>query len=122
MMAMAFMALTITVGSCSKNDEPPGGGTEIPDQPGEYEVGWSEDGNTVVFTIAQNVYYYSYTATYTCQFNNDGYCTSAIVRYEFSDSQWADAFYADQVQYYDGNSITKNGKVVTIDETEDFYG
>ncbi len=118
--ALAFMGLCLTVVSCSEKDESPFPPIENPDNIGAIEVGWVEEGNTVKFTVSQSYGYLSYVVTYTCTFNSNGGCTMAIARYEFSSVEIADMFYESYRQEYE--DVSKSGKVVTIDETEDFEG
>ena len=119
-MAMAFGVLSLASVSCSEKDEfDPD--PENPEIIGTTEVGWDENGNTVTFTVEQSWGYgAAYTVTYTCKFNNDGYCIEAIARYEFSTAELAEVFYESYRQMYD--DISKSGRTVTVDETEDFEG
>ena len=119
-MAMAFGVLSLASVSCSEKDEfDPD--PENPEIIGPTEVGWDENGNTVTFTVEQSWGYgAAYTVTYTCKFNNDGYCIEAIARYEFSTAELAEIFYESYRQMYD--DISKSGRTVTVDETEDFEG
>ena len=117
-MAMAFVVLSLASVSCSEKDE---FDPENPENIGTTEVGWEENGNTVRFTVKQSWGYgAAYTVTYTCKFNNDGYCIEAIARYEFSSAELAEIFYESYRQMYD--EISKSGRTVTVDETEDFEG
>lgn len=119
-MAMAFVGLSLALASvsCSEKDE---FDPENPENIGTTEVGWEENGNTIKFTVEQSWGYgVAYTVTYTCKFNNDGYCIEAIARYEFSTADLADIFYESARQQYD--DVSKSGRVVTVDETEDFEG
>lgn len=119
-MAMAFVGLSLALASvsCSEKDE---FDPENPENIGTTEVGWEENGNTIKFTVEQSWGYgVAYTVTYTCKFNNDGYCIEAIARYEFSSADLADIFYESARQQYD--DVSKSGRVVTVDETEDFEG
>lgn len=117
-MAMAFVVLSLASVSCSEKDE---FDPENPENIGTTEVGWEENGNTVKFTVEQSWGYgAAYTVTYTCKFNNDGYCIEAIARYEFSTDELAEIFYESYRQAYD--DISKSGRTVTVDETEDFEG
>ena len=115
---MAFVVLSLASVSCSEKEE------IDPGNPGNIsttEVGWEENGNTVGFTVEQSWGYgAAYTVTYTCKFNNDGYCIEAIARYEFSTAELAEIFYESYRQMYD--DISKSGRAVTVDETEDFEG
>ena len=117
---MAFGVLSLASVSCSEKDEfDPD--PENPEIIGPTEVGWDENGNTVTFTVEQSWGYgAAYTVTYTCKFNNDGYCIEAIARYEFSTAELAEIFYESYRQMYD--DISKSGRTVTVDETEDFEG
>ncbi len=118
--ALAFVGLSLTAMSCSEKEEL----SYDPNNPnniGTTEVGWEENGNTVKFTVEQSWGYgMAYTVTYTCTFNSDGNCTKAIARYEFSTDDIAEIFYESARQQYD--DVNKSGRVVTIDETEDFEG
>ena len=117
-MAMAFVGLSLASVSCSEKDE---FDPENPENIGTTEVGWEENGNTIKFTVEQSWGYgVAYTVTYTCKFNNDGYCIEAIARYEFSSADLADIFYESARQQYD--DVSKSGRVVTVDESEDFEG
>ena len=117
-MAMAFVVLSLASVSCSEKDE---FDPENPENIGTTEVGWEENGNTVRFTVEQSWDYgAAYTVTYTCKFNNDGYCIEAIALYEFSTAELAEIFYESYRQTYD--DISKSGRTVTVDETEDFEG
>ena len=117
-MAMAFVVLSLASVSCREKDE---FDPENPENIGTTEVGWEENGNTVRFTVEQSWGYgAAYTVTYTCKFNNDGYCIEAIACYEFSTAELAEIFYESYRQTYD--DISKSGRTVTIDETEDFEG
>ena len=117
-MAMAFGVLSLASVSCSEKDE---FDPENPENISTTEVGWEENGNTVRFTVEQSWGYgAAYTVTYTCKFNNDGYCIEAIARYEFSTAELAEIFYESYRQMYD--DISKSGRTVTVDETEDFEG
>ena len=115
---MAFVVLSLASVSCGEKDE---FDPENPENIGTTEVGWEENGNTIKFTVEQSWGYgVAYTVTYTCKFNNDGYCIEAIARYEFSSADLADIFYESARQQYD--DVSKSGRVVTVDETEDFEG
>ncbi len=118
--AMAFVGLSLALASvsCSEKDE---FDPDNPENIGTVDVGWEENGNTIKFTVEQSWGYgVAYTVTYTCKFNNDGYCIEAIARYEFSSADLADIFYESARQQYD--DVSKSGRVVTVDETEDFEG
>ncbi len=118
--ALAFVGLSLTAVSCGEKDESPFD-PDNPNNTGTVEVGWEENGNTVKFTVEQSYGYgVSYTVTYTCTFDSDGNCTRAIARYEFSSAELAEIFYESARQEYD--DVSKSGKVITIDETEDFEG
>ena len=122
MMLMAVVGLSLTTVACSEKDgdepDPPPGNT---DTPGQYELDWVEDGNTITFTISQSWGYgYDYKVTTTCKFDDQGLCYSAIARYEFPTSEFAELYYTEALQMYD--SVSKSGKVVTVDETEAYRG
>ena len=117
---MIFVGLSLAAVSGGEKDKSPSD-PENPENIGTTEVGWEENGNIVKFTVEQSWGYgAAYTVTYTCKFNNDGYCIEAIARYEFSTAELAEIFYESYRQMYD--EISKSGRTVTVDETEDFEG
>lgn len=118
--AMVFVGLSLATVSCSEKDEHAFDPND-PGSAGTVDVGWEESGDTVKFTVEQSWGYgMAYIVTYTCKFNSDGYCIEAIARYEFSSAEIAEIFYESYRQMYD--EISKSGKTVTVDETEDFEG
>lgn len=124
LMLMAIVGLGLTTVACSEKDDEPGNDTppgQNGDVPGVTDVDWVEDGNTITFTLSQSWGYgYGYKVTTTCKFDNQGLCYSAIAQYEFPSAELADVYYTEAVQLFD--SVSKSGKVVTVDETEEYRG
>lgn len=113
---MLFMGLMLGMSACGDDnkDDIPG-----PSQGTEYGK-WEEKGNQLIYTYKYSGYGVSYDVKWTMTFDANDLCTSVKCVYTFSSSKLADECYNDIKD--EGYPVTKSGKTVTVDYTEDFGG
>ena len=86
------------------------------------KTGITEKGNTLTLTVNSSYY----TETMTATFDDNDLCTKFITKEIYKSKDVADAAWATYKAEYEGDDewkcFSKDGKTITIDETEYFKG
>lgn len=119
-----FCLFILTIGlisfvSCSKDKDDDNGngggnnGTELP-------VGWTEDGNRLIYKAIQGAGVYELVYVWTMTFESD-LCVSARLEITFPDAAMAQAVYNElEPEVKELSSIS--GKVITMNFDEEYRG